>query len=906
MIDEPAGGGKSDGAGFWAASLLGAFLAFLLYAPVSGHPFSVPDLDIIVNSPQAAKLMPMSRIWGEAMPSERPDLGAYRPIHGLLLRAQYEWWPARARSFHELSIALIACLAAGVGALAARGLRTGPARMAAVAVFACHPFLAQSVNLASDQNALLAGLAWTLALLVYWRAAEGRLRAWIAAPALAGLYFVAAGAHEAGFLLPLALIAVEFLRREGEAIGATAFDAACEPAEADEPKSRKRTKTKGAAATRSARAGNAAAEFDANNISEAADEGGATARGLGRQGRMFAFGLPMMAVASILFYLRVSALGGALGATGAGQIFFDESAVGRVVKSLAAVGIAIERMILVSRGPSVFYPVRYHGELLLMGWVCFAAVGGATALLLLKPALRRGPLGLGWALMLVPALGLIQVVPQSTFFSESLVPFMAPGAALFLGGLIELLVGRLREAEARSAARRVPGARARLLKLVPAAIVLGLVLIAFTSRRRTGLWADSVALWRAEAARWPKASQPLATQLIQQVSRGARGLEMKAAEAKAEAALALARPPDTDPAHQYLALGYDALNDAAKLGPALDRALAAPGPHIAGYGSTLGLIAARRQFLDKAERGYALELERDPENFDATLGLAELRLAQGKAKEALDLATAAARVAPSTGSSIAYLRVGQAAIKLGPSEENFRLADRALHRAISLDPMLVDAYLDLAKLYVRAGNYRLADQTLAEARGRMKLDSYLPLYRVQIDALERQGRQAAVYDMLGETMRRYPADAATAYFAADYLLRHEQWRDARGVATKLAQSDPRNPALLYVLANTGVELKMNDKESATNLWQSLMLNPTDPRALELLAAMEQRGIKTPRQVQDQIARGKAAASGSPAAPAAATPGAAPAKAVQTPAPAVPPSAPPLPPATTSAATPASP
>jgi tetratricopeptide (TPR) repeat protein len=138
----------------------------------------------------------------------------------------------------------------------------------------------------------------------------------------------------------------------------------------------------------------------------------------------------------------------------------------------------------------------------------------------------------------------------------------------------------------------------------------------------------------------------------------------------------------------------DSARAAAELGPLQARFPKAPTTHV-----LTGALAAARRDLAGARRAYERALAIDPKNLDALSGMAALTAAAGKPTEAIAMADKAAADNPTAPAQImaarAHLAGGDAAG-----------AEKALRRAIEIDPSYLPAYGMLGGLY--AGQKRLA------------------------------------------------------------------------------------------------------------------------------------------------------------------------------------------------------
>ncbi len=751
--------------------LLGPLVALLLYVSVLGNGIDAPDLSVISGESNASATLPMDSIWLKSFPAEQPDLGHYRPIHGMLLKLQYALWPGKIRAFRALSLAMFVAMNLVFALLVFRLVKGNLARAAALLVMATHPMATESVNSLAAQNALLAGLASVVALYAYHLALAGNaLRPLAAVHIVVISYLIAFGSFEAAVLLPVALFAMELL---------------------------------------------------APHKTESTTE---PARG-GFAGRLLIYGVPLLAVCALLAGLRVLALGGHFGAQPWAQSLPEHGFVGRILAGISAAALGLSRLLLPLK-PTFIYSARYESSLI---WPAAIGVGvvAAFGLAILFGIWKNRILALGLIWIALPLLTVTQIVPSSEFFSERVLLLSLPGFALVVGEAVAILERAGSEATRRN---RQP--------LILAATVVLAVIFAAISFARNMDYTTPSKFWDKEVSRSPKSPAPLVQKLIRDISRPEGGFQDAATiKATAASALALAQPPDGDAVRQYLALFHLQRGEAEELKKLLDEALAVPGPHVSGYYSSLGDIALRANFDEIAEAAFGKELERDPEDFYSLITLGELYLSREDWPKAFEIGDKARAVAPSNSRGLAEYRFGAAALRM---KEHVEEGVRALTNSITIDRTIPEAYILIARHFVEIKEYARAEQALTMARQNTVMPTYVELYKIQVDSLERQKKDALVLDFLRQMAGMNPFDVPTQLYAAKYLYEHGDHATARTLyATVLEKSGQYAEAMLG-LARISLEKDNNPAEAYSYIEPILQSDPQNAEAQEILATIREK------------------------------------------------------------------
>jgi tetratricopeptide (TPR) repeat protein len=151
----------------------------------------------------------------------------------------------------------------------------------------------------------------------------------------------------------------------------------------------------------------------------------------------------------------------------------------------------------------------------------------------------------------------------------------------------------------------------------------------------------------------------------------------------------------------YAALGQQARAEQA-LQPLLSRAESIPGVHVQH-----GMLRASRGDRATARRAFVRALELDPASFDALAGLVSLDLAEGRHDQGL------ARVRAHQAKRPDDSRLLLLEASLHSARRDVEAAERALRKAIEVDPRSFAAYEMLGRLYFAEGRM---EQAVAEFR----------------------------------------------------------------------------------------------------------------------------------------------------------------------------------------------
>lgn len=803
---------------------LAAALVVVVYGGISGVlslDLMAPDHTWIDTGPDAVRALSMDEVWGGPTPPGRGDLGTYRPVHATLLRMQYgsaqvdvfgatmDSPGAPVRTIRVVNLSLFALGVFFTVLLVGRLLqmRARPGRdltgalVAAAIVIALHPMATEAVVVASAQSALLGFATWSFALWIFQLAREGRIPHVIAAVPITAAVFIAIGAHEIGFLLPLALLALD---RLGDRPG----DPGLAPVVTQDRTTSRRKK-----AARDARERKSGDETDGGSAEPP------RWKALGEIGwhRFLLYGLPLIGVVRIMIALRRNALDGSLGPLAAAGSLADQPVAMRMLASVPILARALTELIA-PFSPTYFYSVQYDPGVfwsvglsaLLIGLVAGAAV------------ILRGrwcPLALGTALVLVPMLALLHAVPLSVDLSERLLIFALPGLGLLVGYAV--MMG--------GAATR----QARAVSFVACLVLAGA--LGSVTLLRCRAWADPEQLWAAEAERHPADPRPMTYEMIEVIGKSQTQFDMERIEDLALGALDKAHPPDQDPIYQSLVSIYLGTGDRENLADLFGEAMAAPEPHEHGYYSRLGIATFRLGLVDEARAAMtAQENSTQGSDFESAFIMAQILEIDEQWGDSAEYSRLAVNLAPRHLQPMACLLWGRSTAKLGAFEES---AGALLKIVMELDPGMGEAYMELARLYLDNGHYELVEQTLVRARDNARFSTFRDLYSIQVQALEQQNKVSAALDMLNEMMGRHPWDQQLAVYAGDYFLRRGQPERADAIYRGVLASAPNNANAMAGLGKMAWAIDDNTQLAEQYFRRALAAEPANPYVNALMARL---------------------------------------------------------------------
>lgn len=518
-----------------------------------------------------------SSIWTDATPSHLAQRFAYRPVQAAMQRLVYGAWQESPSSYHALSLFLYLGVLVLFLLLAGSILRRPGARLAAALTLTLHPMFTQSVANVAAQGVLLSLLAMLGACYVLQLYRQGTLRLGWGVALVALLAFIAMGAHEMGFLLPVWLIAVAALTRvaPGEAAAGRA--------------ARRKRDEQPAAAPRSA------------NLT------------------VLAFALPLVALIALFLVMRQRALG---------AIFPTPlNAFGVPVMTAAPKLLcAYLARLFWPVHPTLFYPMPESWSLTPIIPVAWMLVFALAAFIVMTR--RRWPaVALALILLLSPLAALTHLLPLTIAISEQPLAFALPGLALLVGALAELVAG---------AAWSFPPAPLRA-RILTAALCVVWVGMAWQTWARLGEWSRTENLLRVEAARHPASAAPLVELTDVYVRQDA----VETARTTARQARRLATRAELDRIMELEATLAVNQKDDQRLRDLIDEAMAQKASSTPEHLVRMSIFAQQRDFKREYADLLRQQLKFYPDSFEACYALAQYELDEKNLKEAIRLGSLA-------------------------------------------------------------------------------------------------------------------------------------------------------------------------------------------------------------------------------------------------------------------------
>ncbi len=138
--------------------LLLVILAAAAWLPsVGSSGFALDDREVLFGNPVVEGDLPLSAVFDRDYWNHRGDAGHYRPLATLSLRLDRAWSGERAAGYHATNV-LLHVLVVLVAALAWSRLAPQRVPLLGLALFACHPALADAVAWISGRTAMLSVL----------------------------------------------------------------------------------------------------------------------------------------------------------------------------------------------------------------------------------------------------------------------------------------------------------------------------------------------------------------------------------------------------------------------------------------------------------------------------------------------------------------------------------------------------------------------------------------------------------------------------------------------------------------------------------------------------------------------------------------------------------------------------
>lgn len=215
--------------------------------------------------------------------------------------------------------------------------------------------------------------------------------------------------------------------------------------------------------------------------------------------------------------------------------------------------------------------------------------------------------------------------------------------------------------------------------------------------------------------------------------------------------------------------------------------------------SDLGLLALRRAF------------DKDPRQVNVASALSTLYLRRGDKRNALQVAEALVKGAPSAG--LAYNLLGAVRSAGGQPTE----ARAAYTKALSVAPDLVPAQLNLSRLDAAEGKLDAARQRLAGLlrKAPQHVQAMTELARVELQA----GHPAEAQGLLEKAWALAPGDVQVGLELLGLYRQTNKAESALAVARRMSRERADNPVVAEALGRSALE--MGDRETARSAFATL-------------------------------------------------------------------------------------
>jgi tetratricopeptide (TPR) repeat protein len=214
-------------------------------------------------------------------------------------------------------------------------------------------------------------------------------------------------------------------------------------------------------------------------------------------------------------------------------------------------------------------------------------------------------------------------------------------------------------------------------------------------------------------------------------------------------------------------------------------------------------------------------LARAPKDLSASLGLAEVKLHEGKLTEAKDAVQALVTANP--GSARAHYVMGLALDALEPTDE----ARAELLKAIELDSEGLDAYLALARSYMKSK--RDSDAMAALDKAAETLPGNPLIARTLAEAQGARGDYAAAIVELNKAVEMAPDDPETYFMMAQMYRKMGSFVDARNTLAEVERRATDFPGLV-VERGLVMELEGDLAGALKEYEKALAQSPESPAA----------------------------------------------------------------------------
>ena len=261
-----------------------------------------------------------------------------------------------------------------------------------------------------------------------------------------------------------------------------------------------------------------------------------------------------------------------------------------------------------------------------------------------------------------------------------------------------------------------------------------------------------------------------------------------------------------------------------------------------------GVVAERRQDLERALSYYQRASEGDPTQVDYVVSEVECLVAIGRPWLAQEILQARSADFPQD----ATLKALQAEVGLLLGDEHAALQGlQAALRTVGSDPRLTEEY---GLLLVRTGQYEQAVRILEPMYARSPEQMSRLSVRTLASAYLSLGRPQQAKSLLSRLVEKHPNDPHDWTILARAAMICNDWAAARHCAETLVRLTPDDPDTQFLMGY--VCWKLNDPQRAKAALRSVLVsNPSDAMAHCILGDLYRRGDDLPnaeRHFQDAL------------------------------------------------------
>lgn len=213
-------------------------------------------------------------------------------------------------------------------------------------------------------------------------------------------------------------------------------------------------------------------------------------------------------------------------------------------------------------------------------------------------------------------------------------------------------------------------------------------------------------------------------------------------------------------------------------------------------------LAAAQTNLAQCEVAIKHVLDRDPVNFDGLSMRSDLEIFQNKPDQAVKTMEKLCDAYPK--SAIARYRLALACLKANNSTK----ASFALNQAVTQDPLLVPAVLQLSEINLRKGEVAAPIDSLPRL-----IKAYPNLERAYIllgTAYMRAGRYNDSITTLNQALQKFPANVEAPHLIAVDLKQQGRYAEARNMFEKLVRANPDDSFAIMQLVSLDVQAQNTD------------------------------------------------------------------------------------------------